>query len=167
MKSSLVKVAALTAAVALAACSNKETKDTAKVVKPTMAPTPVVVTPEPKVDMTAVLEEASTVYFDFDKAEVKAEFADRLAVHVAYLKENTGAMVSLQGHADERGTREYNLALGEQRALAVQNYLVSMGVNASQLNSVSFGEEQKAVENAMTEAEHAENRRVVIMYKSY
>ena len=168
MKNTLLKVAAISAAVALAACSNKEVKDTStKVAAPTMAPTPTMVTPEPKVDMTAILEQNSTVYFDFDKADVKGEFAALLAVHTAYLTENAGATVALQGHADERGTREYNVALGEQRAQAVKAYLVSKGVNAAQLNVTSFGEEQKAVENAMTEAEHAMNRRVVVMYKSY
>lgn len=166
---SVLKVVAMSAVVTLAACSSKsEPVKTVKKVVATPTPAPmVVVTPAPMIDPSIALDEASTIYFDFDQYEIKSEFAATLAVHTAYLSENPGAMVSLQGHADERGTREYNLALGEKRAQAAKDYLVSMGVSAEQLNTVSLGEEQKEVENAMTDAEHAQNRRVVVFYKSY
>jgi peptidoglycan-associated lipoprotein len=166
---SVLKVVAMSAVFTLAACSSKPepVKEMKKIV-PTATPAPVVeMTKMPEIDPSIALDAASTVYFDFDQSDVKAESAATLAVHVAYLTENAGAMVSLQGHADERGTREYNLALGEKRAQAAKDYLVSMGVDAAQLNTVSLGEEQKEVENAMTDSEHAQNRRVVVFYKTY
>ncbi|ETX11524.1 peptidoglycan-associated lipoprotein [Marinomonas ushuaiensis DSM 15871] len=101
------------------------------------------------VDETAVEETVTdslagvqtVFYFDFDKSIVRPESREALAKHAAYLVSNPDARIVLEGHGDERGTREYNIALGERRAKAVSRYLTIQGVAASQVESVSFGEE--------------------------
>lgn len=102
-------------------------------------------------------------YFDFDRAVVKADgFAD-LEKHAVYLANNPSAQVVLEGHADERGTREYNIALGERRANAVSRFLQVNGASAGQIESVSFGEEKPAV-LGHSEASWSQNRRVELKY---
>lgn len=103
------------------------------------------------------------VYFDFDKAEIRDDFLPMLAAHAEYLVENPGASVSLQGHADERGSTEYNLALGQSRSDAVQEYLLASGVFADQIEAISYGEERPRALGS-DEAAWAENRRVEIVY---
>lgn len=98
-------------------------------------------------------------YFEFDKSDLSAESRAALVHHANNLKANTNLRVRLEGHADERGTREYNLALGERRAQAVERYLQVQGVSASQLETVSYGEE-RAADNGTTEAAYSRNRRV-------
>ncbi|ANF58226.1 peptidoglycan-associated lipoprotein Pal [Halotalea alkalilenta] len=104
-----------------------------------------------------------TVYFDFDRDTIRAEFESVLNQHAAYLRANPSTQVVLEGHTDERGTREYNLGLGERRANAVRQYLTVQGVNASQLEVVSYGEERPAA-SGRTEEAYAQNRRVVFDY---
>ncbi|MBK6756250.1 MAG: peptidoglycan-associated lipoprotein Pal [Moraxellaceae bacterium] len=104
------------------------------------------------------------VHFDYDSADLSGQDQRVLQAHVQYLKANTSAKVLLAGHADERGTREYNMALGERRANAVQAFFVSNGVKSSQLDTVSFGKE-KPLNNGTNEAAWAENRRVEIGYQ--
>jgi len=102
-------------------------------------------------------------YFDFDKAVVKAQgFAD-LEKHAQYLANNPSAQVLLEGHADERGTREYNMALGERRAKAVSRFLQVNGVSATQVETVSFGEEKPAL-LGHSESSWGMNRRVELKY---
>ncbi len=104
------------------------------------------------------------VYFDFDKYNVKEEFADLIQAHSNYLTMNSGAQVSLQGHADERGTAEYNLALGQKRADAVKKVMMTAyGVEAKQVETISYGKERPAVQGSTEEA-WAKNRRVEIVY---
>ena len=98
-------------------------------------------------------------YFEFDGAELSAEDRDALVYHATDLKANPSKKVRLEGHADERGTREYNLALGERRAQAIERYLQVQGVAAGQLETVSYGEE-RPVDTRTTEAAHSLNRRV-------
>jgi len=103
------------------------------------------------------------VYFDFDQTNIKPQFQAAISCHAAYLRQFPGARVTLQGNADERGTREYNLGLGERRGNAVGGALGSAGASASQLNTVSYGEERPVCK------EHSEdcwqkNRRVEIVY---
>jgi len=98
------------------------------------------------------------VYFDFDQFTLSAEARKTLADNAKYLKANSGTQVVVEGHCDERGSDEYNLALGESRALAAKNYLVSMGVSAKQLSVISYGEEKPAVMGSNEEA-WAKNRR--------
>ena len=84
------------------------------------------------------------VYFDFDRSDVKDDFRAIVAAHGKYLAADSGASVTLEGHADERGTREYNIALGERRIAAVQRILTLQGASSSQINSISYGEERPA-----------------------
>lgn len=104
-----------------------------------------------------------TVYFDFDRDSVRAEFREIIAGHGRYLAANPSAAVRLEGHADERGSREYNIGLGERRAQAVRQALLLQGAAASQLTTVSYGEERPAVTGSDEES-WALNRRVEIVY---
>ncbi|GLR62845.1 peptidoglycan-associated lipoprotein Pal [Marinospirillum insulare] len=110
-----------------------------------------------------VLPAINTIYFDFDKSNIRSEFYDVLNGHAAYLMANPSATVKLEGHTDERGTPEYNLALGERRGNSVQRYLSLQGVDASQLEVVSYGEERPAVRGQSSEA-YSKNRRVEFNY---
>ena len=110
----------------------------------------------------AALRAITTFYFEFDSSDLKPEAMRALDVHARDLQAN-GARVVLEGHADERGTPEYNIALGQRRADAVQAHLTAKGVNAAQVSTVSYGEEKPAV-LGHTEAEYAKNRRAVLEY---
>jgi peptidoglycan-associated lipoprotein len=105
---------------------------------------------------------SNVVYFDFDKYDLTAESRAVLLAHADKLK-GASVAVRLEGHADERGSREYNMALGEKRANAVRDFLVTQGVNGSSLETVSFGEEQPAVVGS-DEVSWAQNRRVEVKY---
>jgi peptidoglycan-associated lipoprotein len=109
---------------------------------------------------------AHLIYFDFDQSTIKAEFRTALNGHAAYLSQNPTAKIVLEGHADERGTREYNIALGERRGNAVSRYLVVQGVSVDAIEVVSFGEE-RPVNAGHDSASWAENRRVEIRYINY
>ncbi len=104
-----------------------------------------------------------TIYFDFDSSVVKPEFQDMLKAHAAYLVDHPGRRLILEGHTDERGTREYNLGLGERRALAVKRALVLLGVPAERIETVSYGEERPAAEGH-DESAWRLNRRVELVY---
>ena len=105
---------------------------------------------------------ATTVfYFDFDVSEFMASDRDVLAIHGRNLAANSSRRVRLEGHADERGTREYNLALGERRANSIRDYLVVNGASLSQIETVSYGEERPS-DTGQTEASYRLNRRVEI-----
>ena len=103
------------------------------------------------------------VYFAFDSSAVDSENRAIVEAHAAYLAANKGIKVVLEGHTDERGTREYNLALGERRAQAVERMVKALGVSADRIKNVSYGEE-KALAMDHTEAAWALNRRVEIIY---
>lgn len=107
---------------------------------------------------------ARIVYFDYDSFAIKAEFASLLEAHARHLKADNRRRIALEGHTDERGGREYNLALGQKRAEAVRRSLGLMGVADAQMEAVSFGKEKPAAEGA-TEAAFAKNRRVEITYR--
>ena len=103
------------------------------------------------------------VYFDFDKTEIKPEFQQIMACHAKYLQDRPDSQVRLEGNTDERGTREYNLGLGERRGNAVSDALQSNGGSASQLNVISYGKE-KPVCREHNEDCWGKNRRVEIVY---
>lgn len=103
------------------------------------------------------------VYFDFDTSTVSSQFASVLDSHAKFLAENAGVSVLIEGHADERGTPEYNIALGERRAKAVSTYLENMGVSSSQISVVSYGEEKPMIKDRSENA-FAQNRRAVLVY---
>ena len=100
------------------------------------------------------------VFFDFDKFNIKPDQRKTLDRQVAWLKAHPEVLVTIEGHTDERGTREYNLALGERRANSVKDYLVLQGISAKRLKTVSYGEE-RPVALGSNEAAWAQNRRAV------
>jgi peptidoglycan-associated lipoprotein len=103
------------------------------------------------------------IYFDFDKSDIKPEFAPIVQAHAQYLVAHPGAKLKLEGNTDERGTREYNIGLGERRAQAVRRALMLLGVPETRLTTVSFGAERPAVEGD-DESAWAKNRRVELVY---
>ncbi|WP_260258816.1 peptidoglycan-associated lipoprotein Pal [Vibrio intestinalis] len=107
--------------------------------------------------------QASTIYFAFDNATIDSDYEKVLALHAAYLSTNPAHKVTIEGHADERGTPEYNIALGERRAQAVSLYLQALGVTADQISIVSYGEEKPLLLGQTNEA-YAKNRRAVLVY---
>ncbi|MBU0674773.1 MAG: peptidoglycan-associated lipoprotein Pal [Proteobacteria bacterium] len=102
---------------------------------------------EDSADMGTPLEGRTTnglypVYFDFDSSVIRADQIERIELNAAYFKDHPQAALQIEGNCDERGTNEYNLALGERRAMSAKKYLVNLGVGADQLRTISFGEEQ-------------------------
>lgn len=104
------------------------------------------------------------VYFDYDSYVVKPEYQSVIEAHARYIKAGNGRRVMIEGHTDERGGREYNLALGQKRAEAVRRSLALMGVSDNQVEAVSFGKEKPAVQGGSEEA-HAQNRRAELSYR--
>ena len=105
------------------------------------------------------------VHFDYDSSELSNQDYQTLQAHAQFLMANANSKVALTGHTDERGTREYNMALGERRAKAVQSFLITNGVNANQLEAVSYGKEMP-INAGHSEAAWKENRRVEINYEA-
>lgn len=136
---------------------------------PAPAPAPAVTRPAGNADglTAAQIRERDTAlattvfYFEFDRSDLSAEARQALVFHANRLMENSSLRYRLEGHADERGTREYNLALGERRAQAIERYLQVQGVSSNQLEVISYGEEQP-VDPGTSEAAYARNRRVEI-----
>ena len=106
-----------------------------------------------------------TVYFEYDESVILDQDRAILEAHAQYLSQNPGAAVTLEGHTDERGTREYNLALGERRAVSTRQFMGLLGASGQQLRTVSYGEEQPAALGHNEEA-WAQNRRVEIIYRN-
>ena len=159
-------IAAATMA-ALAACAKKEVVQPAAdpITPPTTAQTDPATTGKygpDDLDRDPCLVKR-VVYFDFDMTEIKPEFASILACHAKYLSDRPSARITLEGHADERGSREYNLGLGERRGNAVNGAVLSNGGSASQLTVVSYGEE-RPVAAGSDDASWSQNRRVEIVY---
>lgn len=103
------------------------------------------------------------IYFEFDSSRIQSKFNDAIQAHANYLAEHPEVKLRLEGHTDERGTREYNVALGERRAESVEKALVLNGAESSQISTLSFGEEQPA-ELGSTESAYSKNRRVELVY---
>lgn len=118
--------------------------------------------PRELTDPKSILSKRS-VYFDYDKFEVKAEYKDLVAAHAKFLSNNRQFKMLIQGNTDERGSREYNLALGQKRADAIKKTLTMLGANETQVESVSLGEE-KPKGTEQNEAGWAENRRGDMLY---
>lgn len=106
---------------------------------------------------------ATIIYFDFDRSEIRPEYASVIKAHAKHMAAFGAARVRLEGHTDERGSREYNIALGERRSQAVRRALMLEGAADGQLTTVSYGEERAAVEGS-DEAAYEKNRRVEIVY---
>jgi peptidoglycan-associated lipoprotein len=103
------------------------------------------------------------IYFEYDSSEVRSEYRSAIEAHSAYLSQNSDTTITLEGHADERGSREYNLALGERRAQAIKQQMLLLGASSSQIRLVSYGEERPDVDGH-DEASWQQNRRVEILY---
>ena len=104
-----------------------------------------------------------TVYFEFDSSDIRYEDRNTIFVHASYLMANPNTVITLEGHADERGSREYNLALSERRAQTVQRQMNLLGAPPQQIRTISYGEERPVVEEH-DEAAWSQNRRVEIVY---
>ena len=99
--------------------------------------------PEPSPDMDAIFaRDVRDAFFDFNKADIRADARDPLSKDAEFLRNNPGVRITIEGHCDERGSTEYNLALGDRRAGAVKQYLVSLGISADRISTVSFGKEK-------------------------
>ena len=103
------------------------------------------------------------IFYDYDSFTVRDEYKPLLEAHAAYLKQNRNARIKVEGNTDERGSREYNLALGQKRSESVKRVLTLLGVSESQIDTVSFGEE-KPKNPTSTEAAYSENRRCDLAY---
>lgn len=103
------------------------------------------------------------IYFEYDSDSISSAYRSIVEAHARYLKQNPGTKVRLEGHADERGTREYNIALGERRAKSVQRAMSFSGAGSSQLSTLSYGEERPVVRGS-GEGSYSQNRRVEIVY---
>jgi len=157
----------LAGTAAMAACAKKAPEElpppppsTTSTPAPTPAPTPT----GPRVGSQAHFENAvngqNVIYFDTDRFNIDSEDSARLQTQAQYLARYPQVSITIEGHADERGTREYNLALGERRANAAKNFLVSLGVNAGRIATVSYGKERPVALGSNEEA-WARNRRAV------
>lgn len=109
------------------------------------------------------LRENNTVYFKYDSDQILDEYIAVMQAHAQYLRNNPDSRIIIEGHTDERGTPEYNIALGERRARSVARYMQNLGVDVNQLSIVSYGEE-KPVNPGHSEASWKQNRRAVINY---
>ena len=173
----------LAAALLLSACGTKEPPSAVKVEDRTPPPTSTASTTttpstrgtegtgtatrttppaNPLIDPNSPLSKR-VVYFDYDKDAVKPEFAGLVQAHATYLSQNRGRKIRLEGHADERGSREYNMALGQRRADAVRKAASVLGVGNDRVETISFGED-KPKSNGHDDAAWAQNRRVEIVY---
>jgi peptidoglycan-associated lipoprotein len=152
--------------LAAAACAKKQ-----EVKPPEAAPTPEATTSGAPVSGAFTPADLQSnaclrtreIYFDFDKSEIKSQFDQIISCHAKYLRDRPMARMTLEGNTDERGTREYNLGLGERRGNAVQDALVADGASASQIKVVSYGEERPVCRQHNEDC-WSKNRRVNIVY---
>jgi peptidoglycan-associated lipoprotein len=151
-----------------AAAASASAKPEAPAAAAPTAPAAKVAQVEVKSGAASVLAPAESVsrlvYFAFDSYAISDEYTGVIAAHASFLKANANASVSIEGHTDELGSREYNIALGQQRAEAVRRALALLGVAESQIEAVSFGEEKAAVPGADA-ASRAKNRRAFFNYR--
>ena len=161
-------------ALAISACSNKEdqvkppvednSNDNVDVVDTNPVRTDGLICCNPAdLDNPDSLLSQRVVYFDYDMATIRSEFRDMLSLHARYLQENPSARMTVEGHADERGSREYNLALGEKRGYAVANLLRAEGAAVGQVTVVSYGEERPEA-TCSNDSCWSQNRRGVLVY---
>ena len=119
--------------------------------------------PEPGTQGDLAVNIGDRAFFDFDSAVLSSEGKATLERQASWLKQYANVTVTIEGHCDERGTREYNLALGERRAAAARNYLVSLGVPAARISSISYGKERPAVLGSDEEAWRLNRRAVTVV----
>ncbi len=166
MNKIFASVVLLGSTAVLAACGQKAPEDLPPPPASTETPAPVTDTAPagPTVGSQAHFEQAvngqNVIYFDTDRFNIDSADAAALQTQAQYLAQYPQISITVEGHADERGTREYNLALGERRANAAKNYLVSLGVDAGRIQTVSYGKERPVALGSNEEA-WAQNRRAV------
>lgn len=165
-------VSVFAAALLLAACQTAPEQTKATAGKGGAAPTAAApatteqgggagaVTPGTEQDLVANV--GDRIFFDFDKSDVRADSRSKLDSWADWLKKYPQVTAVIEGHCDERGTREYNLALGERRASAAKSYLVAKGIDAKRVQTISYGKERPAVLGS-NEAAWAQNRRAVLV----
>lgn len=172
MKAQLRTFTVLVLLLSLAACKKEQVRE--PVVTPEPAPTPVAqpdtdridprdYTDARNLDNPESLLSKRIVLFDFDRSEIRAEYRELVAAHARFAAANPSARVTLEGHADERGSREYNLGLGERRGNAVSGAMSAQGARGNQINVVSYGEERGVCSDS-TESCWQRNRRAEIVY---
>ena len=115
---------------------------------------------EPGSQEDLIVNVGDRVFFNYDSAELDTDAQELLQDQVAWLKQYTDVSVIIEGHCDERGTREYNLALGEKRAQSVKNYIINLGISADRVSTISYGKERPAVVGS-NDGAWAQNRRSV------
>jgi len=154
-------------ALAISACSKKAPEELpptpqAPTTAPTAGPAPAPSGPTPgsQAHFAQAMSGQDTIYFDTDRYNIDSQDQSALQAQAQYLSQYSSARATVEGHADERGTREYNLALGERRANAAKNYLVSLGIPANRVTTVSYGKERPKATGS-NEAAYAQNRRAV------
>lgn len=153
----------MVSALALSACAKKAPEELPPPPAATPAPPPPAPsgpTPGSQADFLSQMSGRDTVYFDLDKFNIDADDEASLRAQAQWLLQYPGKRATVEGHCDERGTRDYNLALGERRANAAKNYLVSLGVDAGRISTVSYGKERPKALGSNEEA-WAQNRRAV------
>ena len=157
----LLLAAALSLFVAACASPEAEAPDADATAAPAVEPEPVVEAPsDPREEQSLSVYAGDRVFFALDSSELNDEARETLRRQADWMSFNNSVAFVIEGHCDERGTRDYNLALGERRANAVKNYLVALGVEARRLNTVSYGKE-RPVDPRATEEAWAKNRRGV------
>jgi peptidoglycan-associated lipoprotein len=158
------KVLSLLAALTLLAACESAPENTANTGGAATSATPATTStasgPRPGTQQDLVANVGDRVFFDYDKFDIKPEARQTLERQADWLKRYPNVTVTVEGHCDERGTREYNLALGERRANAAKNALVALGVPANRVTTISYGKERPAVVGS-NEAAWAQNRRAV------
>ncbi len=157
------------AALLLAACETPSeesagttTAATTATTSTTTAPTTTISGPTPGSQEDLVVNVGDRIFFDYDKSDLSPEARATVEALAAWMSNYPAATIGIEGHCDERGTREYNLALGERRASSVQDYLVALGVAPNRLSTISYGKERPAVLGSNEES-WAQNRRGVFV----
>jgi peptidoglycan-associated lipoprotein len=151
----------MAALLLLTACADQATTET----ETETTTTPMTPAESVSAQEDLVINVGDRVFFDFDKSDLRPDAIDTLNRQSDWMSGNGSITVAIEGHCDERGTREYNLALGERRAAAAKQYLESMGVGGGRMETVSYGKERPAVLGS-NEAAWAQNRRAVMVVKS-
>ena len=171
MNTALRLVIATLIALAIVACQPKpKPEETAPTTETTTAPVSTDAAPDPhdytdarNFDNPESLLSKRVIYFDYDQSTVKPEYRGIVSAHAAYVAAHTSARVTLEGHADERGTREYNLGLGERRGNSALGLMSAQGGRGDQLTVVSYGEERPTCADSTDDC-WQRNRRVEIVY---
>lgn len=164
-------LATLALSVALSACAGKHPQEQLPPTPPptigatrstTPAPVAVQVQPGSQADFVATMMGRDTIHFAFDKSDIDPAAVEALTAQAHWLMRYPFKRATIEGNCDERGTRDYNLALGQRRAVAAKNFLIRLGIDAGRINVISYGKE-RPIDTASTEAAWAKNRRAVTM----